>query len=428
MRVLVVGSGGREHALAWALSQGSGVERLYAAPGNPGTASVAEPVPVQAADLDGLVAFARGHGVDLVVVGPEAPLVAGLADRLRAVGVAAFGPGAAGARIEGSKSWARELCLRHGIPSPLTRAFSDLRPALAHLDRLQPPVVVKADGLAAGKGVTVAEDRPTAERAVRDCLERDAFGAAGRTVLVEEFLSGVECSALALTDGERVVPLALAQDFKRAEDGDRGPNTGGMGAYSPLPFVSPDTAEAIDALVASAVTALREEGIDYRGVLYAGLMLTADGPKVLEFNCRFGDPEAQVILPRLASGLLEPLAAAAAGRLRPGSVAWREHACVGVTVAAAGYPGPVRTGDPVEGLREAAAVPGVLVLHGGTSVREGRVITAGGRVLTVSALGDDLEGARHRAYEACSLVSFPGMRYRADIASRVAGGSRVRAR
>jgi phosphoribosylamine---glycine ligase len=428
VRVLVVGSGGREHALAWALSRSRGVERLYAAPGNAGTAEVAEPVPVQATDVDGLVGFARRRRVDLVVAGPEAPLVAGLADRLRAVGVATFGPGAAGARIEGSKAWARELCLRHGIPSPRSRAFSDPRPALAHLDRLEPPVVVKADGLAAGKGVTVAEDRATAERAVRDCLERDAFGAAGRTVLVEEFLVGAECSAMALTDGERVLPLALAQDFKRSEDGDRGPNTGGMGAYSPLPFVSPETARAVEALVASAVAALREEGIEYRGVLYAGLMLTEDGPRVLEFNCRFGDPEAQVVLPRLASGLLEPLAAAAEGHLLPGSVAWREEACVGVTVAAEGYPGPVRAGDPVQGLREAAAVPGVLVLHGGTSVREGRVITAGGRVLTVSALGDDLEGARRRAYEACSLVSFPGMRYRADIASGVAGGSRVRAR
>jgi phosphoribosylamine---glycine ligase len=432
VRVLVVGAGGREHALAWALSRSPRVERLHAAPGNAGTLAVAQPVPVHATDVDGLARFAERASIDLAVVGPEAPLVAGLADRLRSDGVAVFGPGASGARVEGSKRWARDLCGRHGIPSPRTRVFTEVRPALAHLDELDPPVVVKADGLAAGKGVTVAEDRATAERAVRDCLERDAFGPAGRTVLVEEFLAGVECSALALTDGDRVVPLALAQDFKRAEDGDRGPNTGGMGAFSPLPFVGAGTATAIERLLASAVDALRDEGVDYRGVLYAGLMLTAEGPKVLEFNCRFGDPEAQVILPRLASDLLEPLAGAAVGRLDPGSVAWRAGACVGVTVAAGGYPGPVQTGAPIEGLDEAATVPGVLVFHGGTSVREGRVVTAGGRVLTVSALGDDLEGARRRAYEACSRVSFPGMRYRADIASRlpngVAGRSQVSAR
>ena len=420
MRILVVGGGGREHALCWSLARSSRADRLYAAPGNAGMGELATCIPVSAGDVQGLVEFAEQEGIDLTVVGPEAPLVAGLADEMQERGLAVFGPTREAARIEGSKAWARELCERHGIPTARSRSFTEIDAATEYLDGLEPPFVVKADGLAAGKGVTVSDDRGEAERALKASLVEGRFGDAGETVLVEEYLDGREVSALAFTDGENVAPLALAQDYKRALEGDRGPNTGGMGAFSPLEWVDPDTEREIaERILRPTVRALAEEGIRYRGVIYAGLMLTDDGPKVLEFNCRFGDPETQVILPRLVSDLPEVLMACVRGELPKQDLRWTRQACVGVVVASEGYPGTVRTGVPVEGLEAAEELPGVNVFHSGTASRGGRVVTSAGRVLTVTALGDDVERARELAYEACSRVGFDGMTYRRDVAERV---------
>ena len=418
MKVLVVGGGAREHSLCASIAADRRVERVYAAPGNAGTAEVGRNVPVAADDVSGIVGFAERAGIDLTVVGPEAPLVAGLADALEERGLAAFGPSRAAARIEGSKVWARGLCERHGIPAPRSAVFTDPGPAVAELDRFDPPYVVKADGLAAGKGVTVAQDRPAAERAIEDCLVRGAFGPAGSRVLVEEFLEGFEVSAMAVVDGTSVLPLALAHDYKRALDGDLGPNTGGMGAYSPVPAVGRDLERRIlETVLRPAAGALAEEGVRYRGVLFAGLMVTADGPKVLEFNCRFGDPEAQAVLPRLRSSLPELLLAAVRGDLGRHAPTWTADACVGVVLASEGYPGPVRAGREISGLPGAAALPGVRVFHGGTAERAGRVVTAGGRVLTVTALGADLGEARGRAYEAVGRIRFDGARWRRDVAA-----------
>ena len=424
MRVLLVGGGGREHALAWKLAQSPSVETLIAAPGNAGIADVAECRAVDSADVAGLVELAEKESVDLVVVGPEAPLVEGLVDRLLERGIAAFGPTAEGALIEGSKVWAKELCVSLGISTAISETFTDADAAERYLSRLEPPYVVKAEGLAAGKGVTVAQTEEEAVAAVRAALVEKAFGEAGDRVLVEEFLDGREVSALALTDGETVVPLVPAQDFKRAEDGDAGPNTGGMGAYSPVPFVDEQTWRGIASEVLEpAIRGLRERGIGYKGVLYAGLMLTDAGPRVLEFNCRFGDPETQAIIPRLDSDLAELLLATAEGRLGETKVAWRPEACVSVVLASGGYPGAYETGLPIDGLEEASAVDGVTVLHAGTTRRDGRVMTAGGRVLNVSALGKDLAEARERAYEAASRISFDGMHHRTDIAKEASIGN-----
>jgi phosphoribosylamine---glycine ligase len=424
MRVLVVGNGGREHALCWSLSQSSSVDRLYAAPGNAGTAELATTAPVSAADIPGLVEFAERESVDLTVVGPEAPLVAGLVDEMESRGMPVFGPSRDAARLEGSKVWAREVCDRHGILAPRSRAFDDVDSAEAYLDELGPPYVVKVDGIAAGKGVVVTEDRAAARSSLEAALVHRVFGEAGQRVLVEEYLEGVEVSAMAITDGSHVLPLALARDYKRAEDGDRGPNTGGMGAFSPVPSPMALSQEDIaDSILRPTVEALQAEGIQYRGVLFAGLMVTPGGPRVLEFNCRFGDPETQAVLPRLVANFPELLLACVEGNLSHYRVAWTEEACVGVVVASAGYPNAYQTGLPISGLEEAAALPGVHVFHAGTSVREGRVVTAGGRVLTVTAMGKDHEDARSRAYEACSLVRFDGMSYRRDIAAGLMQGA-----
>jgi phosphoribosylamine---glycine ligase len=422
VRVLVVGAGAREHALAWRLARSPSVGHVLAAPGNPGIEEVAETTPgVSASDVDALADLAERRGVDLTVVGPEAPLVSGLADAFARRGLAVFGPSAAGARIEGSKAFAKRLCEAHGIPAARSWASATVRDAFDALDRLPGPYVVKADGLAAGKGVTVTASLAEARRAVEESLVRRAFGDAGATVVVEEHLDGVEVSAMALTDGRTVAPLALAQDFKRALDGDEGPNTGGMGAYSPLPFVDEETRAVIEgAILRPAADALRDQGIDYRGVLYAGLMLTDDGPKVLEFNCRFGDPETQVVLPLLGSDLGAALAACAGGSVDPDCVSWTDGACVGVVLASGGYPGPFETGFDIHGIAEAASAPGVEVFHAGTVRPEGRVITSGGRVLTVVARGPDLAAARASAYEASGMIHFDGMSLRHDIAERAA--------
>ena len=433
MKVLVVGGGAREHALCWLLSQSPKVDRIYVAPGNAGIAQVATLVRIGPSDVEGLARFAERQSIDLTVVGPEEPLVAGLVDVMAKRDLPAFGPTREAARIEGSKVWARRLCEAHGIPSPMWGEFEDLRAALNYLERTDPPYVVKADGLAAGKGVTVAEDLATARRALEECLVRGAFGEAGRRVVVEEHLQGPEVSAIALTDGRNVVPLSLAHDYKRALDGDRGPNTGGMGSFSPVPFVSAGMrSEILERILRPAVRAIQHAGVEYRGVLYAGLMVTPDGPKVLEFNCRFGDPETQVLLPRLKSDLAELLMACAGsdvsdwsheGQGRSERLEWREQSCVGVVLASEGYPGSVRTRKPIFGLDEAAASEDVHLFHAGTAAEDGRVVTAGGRVLTVSALGSDLGDARRRAYDACSLIQFDGMSYRRDIAEAVQRGT-----
>jgi phosphoribosylamine--glycine ligase len=424
MKVLVVGSGGREHALAWGLSRSPLVTELHAAPGNAGIAQLAPCHPVRMDDVEGLVALSERIGADLVVVGPEAPLVAGLADVLRARGTPTFGPGADGARIEGSKAWSKELMRRAGIPTARAGSFTRVADAAAFVDELGGRAVVKADGLAAGKGVTVAEDRATALRALTECLEGGAFGDAGATVIVEEVLEGPEVSAFALCDGEAVVPLVLSQDFKRIGEGDTGPNTGGMGAYSPLPFVDGPTEAAIWDLTRRAADAMAAEGITYRGLLYAGFMLTADGPSVLEFNCRFGDPETEVVIPRLGSDLAELLVASATGALGEAKVSWSPDSAVTVMLASGGYPGAHETGVEIHGLEDAAGVDGAVVFHAGTAERDGTVVTAGGRVLSVTGIGATLQDAAAVAYEAAGRITFDGKTYRTDIGERAAGAPR----
>ncbi len=420
MRVLVVGGGGREHALVWRLAKNPTIDRLFAAPGNAGIRREAVCFPIEADDVKALVACVEREGIDLTVVGPEAPLVAGLADELAARGLRVFGPSREAARIEGSKAWAKELCERHGIATARSGSFTKMKPALAYLEGLDPPYVVKADGLAAGKGVTVAEDRAAAVAALEACVVDRAFGDAGARVVIEEFLVGEEVSAFALTDGREVLPLVVAQDFKRVADGDAGPNTGGMGAYSPVPFVSDALASRIwDEIVVRAVRGMESEGVRYQGVLYAGLMLTDEGPRLLEFNCRFGDPETEVMVPRLRSDLGELLLACVEGNLSNYKALWSPEFCVSVVAASGGYPGSYETGFEVRGLAEAEKVEGVTVFHAGTEERRGKVITSGGRVLSVSGLGATLADARARAYEACALISFEAMHYRRDIAERV---------
>jgi phosphoribosylamine--glycine ligase len=424
VRVLVVGGGGREHALCWRLSQNPIVDRLFAAPGNAGIGEVATLVPVAASNVQGIADLAEREAIDLTVVGPEAPLVAGLVDALELRGLPAFGPTREGARLEGSKSWARSLCDRYGIPAPRWAVFEDVDAAVRYLDQSEPPFVIKADGLAAGKGVTIADDRETAVQALEAALVDRVFGEAGEKVLVEEHLEGREVSAFSITDGRHSVPLAMARDYKRALDGDLGPNTGGMGAYSPVEFVdAEDEKQITDGILGATVGALQAEGIRYRGVIYAGLMLTAEGPKVLEFNARFGDPETQVVLPRIQANLGELLLACLEGNLAHYQPAWTPEVCVGVVLASGGYPGSVETGKVISGLKAAAAVESVQVFHSGTVARDGKVVTAGGRVLTVTALGADAREARERAYQACSLIDFEGMTYRRDVAASAARGA-----
>ena len=419
MRVLVVGGGGREHALVWALAKSPTIERIYAAPGNPGIGELARCVSISAGDVGGLVDFAEREDMDLTVVGPEAPLVAGLANELAARGLPVFGPARDGALIEGSKAYARKVCARHGIPGARGADFMDPAKARTYLEELQAPYVVKADGLAAGKGVIIAETRAEAEAAIDACLVDRTFGEAGARIVLEEHLEGEEVSAIALTDGRTVIALAPSQDHKRVGEGDTGPNTGGMGAYSPVPAVDDETWRRIETEILEAtVAALRAEGTDYRGVLYAGLMLTAEGPKVLEFNCRLGDPEAQALIPRVRSDLLELLRACTDGTLGQREVEWDPRPCVTVVAAAEGYPGPSPNGREITGLEEAAKVPDAVVFHAGTSGKDGRVTTAGGRVLAVSALGADLGEARARAYDAIGRIGFEGMHYRRDIGER----------
>jgi phosphoribosylamine---glycine ligase len=424
MDVLVLGGGGREHALCWALDRAASVTSVLCAPGNAGIAQVAALRAVDATDPQAVVALAREEGIDLVVVGPEAPLVAGVADALVEAGIAVFGPTAAAARIEASKTFAKQVMDAAGVATAAHWSGSDPDEAKAALDRFAAPYVVKADGLAAGKGVRICADRAEAEAAVDAALVERAFGEAGARLVVEEYLHGPEVSLFGLCDGRTVVPLVPAQDFKRALDGDGGRNTGGMGAYSPVPAFSDDLLDEVTRTVLQpTVDELARRGSPFVGVLYAGLVLTAEGPRVLEFNARFGDPETQVVLPRLRSDLGALLLACARGELADaGPLEWDGRACVTVVLASGGYPGSYRTGVPITGLDEAAEVASALVFHAGTSRDDGPVVTAAGRVLAVSALGETIGAARALAYDAADRISFEGLHRRNDIAEAPTGG------
>jgi phosphoribosylamine---glycine ligase len=421
LTVLVLGSGGRESALAWALARSPSVTEVLAAPGNPGIARLGETLPVDPSDGPAALAAARTVGADHVVIGPEAPLVAGVADVRRGAGFSVFGPGEAAARIEGSKAYAKELMAQAGVPAAEGRAFRSAPEAAAFLDELGPPYVVKADGLAAGKGVVVTGDRDEAVAAIEERIVAGRFGDAGRTVVIEEYLEGEEASLIAFSDGRTIVACEPAQDYKRANDGDVGPNTGGMGSYSPVPSCPPDlAAQLAEEVIAPVVTATARRGAPFVGALYAGLVLGPRGARVLEFNARFGDPETQALLPRLASDFAEVCAACAAGELAGVKIEWRPEPCVAVVLTSGGYPGPHRTGLPIEGLEEAASEPDVEIFHAGTELRDGSVVTAGGRVLAVSALGKTFAAARSRAYSAAAKIRFDDVHLRWDIAERAA--------
>ena len=430
MKILVVGSGGREHAIAWRLKQDAEEHELYCAPGNAGTAAVAANLPVKADDIPGIVAWAKTEKPDLVVVGPEAPLVAGLVDALSAAGITAFGPVAAGARIEGSKRFAKEVMDAAGVPTGRAETFTDAAKAKAALPAFGLPVVIKADGLAAGKGVVVAETLAQAEQAIDDMLVGNKFGAAGAEVLIEEFLHGEECSILAVVDGERAVLLPSSQDHKRVFDGDMGPNTGGMGAYSPAPVVTDAMLPEIrDRIILPVLRELKRRGIVYRGVLYAGLMVNnansnPRGPlaksgseiNVVEFNARFGDPETEAVLPRLGGSFAQLLLNAATGMLSDSDLVVKDGAAATVIVASGGYPGEYEKGKEISGL--AAASADAIVFHCGTKAADGKILTAGGRVLSVTGLGTDLREAVDRAYARIAGISFDRMFFRRDIAHR----------
>jgi phosphoribosylamine--glycine ligase len=418
LKVLLVGSGGREDALAWALSRSPKLTRLCCAPGNGGTIRYAESVAIGAEDVGALVDHAVREHYDLVVVGPETPLVDGLADRLESAGVVVFGPSADAAQLEGSKIFSKLFMQRHGIPTASFQVFSDLGEAQSYLESpaTRYPLVVKADGLAAGKGVVLADDRETALTAAKGMLSGRDFGDAGRRILVEEMLSGREASFFVLSDGKRFVELATCQDYKRANDGDRGLNTGGMGAYSPSVWLDDATRQTlIEKVVRPAIEGLAAEGMPYRGVLYTGVMLTEDGPQVLEFNARFGDPETQVLMPRLDGDWLDLLYGAARGELGDAEPAWKNEAAVCVVMASGGYPGEYAKGHRIEGLEQAEAL-GAVVFHAGTRREDDGYVTSGGRVLGVTALGGNLEAARRNAYAAVDEIRWSGEEHRNDIA------------
>lgn len=446
MNILVLGGGGREHAIAWALAKSPKCDKLYVAPGNGGTAAVAENVSgLDAEDGQAVLAFAKDHAIDLVVVGPEAPLVAGVADVLRAGGIDVFGPSASCARLEGSKAFSKQFMLDHDLPTAKYRTFTDKVAAADYINEIGAPVVVKADGLAAGKGVVVAEDVASAVKASDECFN-GRFGEAGARVVIEECLTGPECSLLAFVTDGKAFCMEPAQDHKRAYEGDKGPNTGGMGVYSPVPIVTDQEMAAMKDIMERAAEAAvgspyrandrnvqdisisentydEEFDMDYRGVLYGGFMLTPEGPKLLEFNVRFGDPETQVVLSRLQSDLVDVMVAVAQGRAQDVKLSWSDKWAVCVVLASGGYPGSYEKGKVITGIDEAEALPGITVFHAGTKVDDkGRLVTAGGRVLNVVALGDSFEDARKRAYEACDLIDFEGKQFRRDIGERAACG------
>ena len=420
LKILVIGSGGREHALAWKLAQSPRVAEVLVAPGNAGSAreDKCRAVAVAVTDIDGLLALAQAEQVALTVVGPEVPLVAGVVDRFRAAGQRIFGPTAAAAQLEGSKAFAKDFLARHGIPTAFYAVHTDLQAALAYVREKGAPIVIKADGLAAGKGVVVAMDLAEAEAAVTDMLQGNAFGKAGSRVVIEEFLDGEEASFISIVDGDTALPMATSQDHKRVGEGDSGPNTGGMGAYSPAPVVTPDVhARVMREVVNPTVAGMRADGMPFTGFLYAGLMIDATGaPKVIEFNVRFGDPETQPVMLRLRSDLLDLLDAALDQRLHEVVAEWDVRPSIGVVMAAAGYPGAPRAGDAIHGLDEVP--PGVKVFHSGTRLQNGAVCTAGGRVLTVCALGEDVASAARHAYQGVDVIHFDGGFCRRDIGWR----------
>ncbi|BEM30886.1 phosphoribosylamine--glycine ligase [Serratia marcescens] len=421
MNILIIGNGGREHALAWKAAQSPLADKVYVAPGNAGTALEAnlENVAIAATDIPALVAFAQSHDIGLTIVGPEAPLVIGVVDAFRAAGLKIFGPSQAAAQLEGSKAFTKDFLARHRIPTAEYENFTEVEPALAYVRRKGAPIVIKADGLAAGKGVIVAMTLQEAEEAVRDMLAGNAFGDAGHRIVVEEFLDGEEASFIVMVDGENVVPMATSQDHKRVGDGDTGPNTGGMGAYSPAPVVTDEIhRRAMDQVIWPTVRGMAAEGNTYVGFLYAGLMIAADGqPKVIEFNCRFGDPETQPIMLRLRSDLVELCLAGAEGRLNEKSSDWDERPALGVVLAAGGYPGDYRNGEVIQGLPQQESADGK-VFHAGTRLQGDDVVTNGGRVLCVTALGDTVAQAQQRAYLLAEGIEWPGSFCRKDIGYR----------
>ena len=419
LRVLIIGGGGREHALAWKIAQSPLVGTLYAAPGNPGIAAHARCVEIGVDAHDDLVEFAQRERIDLTVIGPEAPLVAGLADRFAAAGLTVFGPGRRAAAIEGSKVFAKDLMRSHGIPTARFATFADADAARRFCREMGAPLVVKADGLAAGKGAIVCATLAEADAAIGECMERHAFGTAGARVVIEEFMVGQEVSFFVLSNGVDVMPLAAAEDHKAVFDGDHGPNTGGMGCYSPVAaFDEALEKRVLETIVRPTLAALASEGAAYRGVLYVGLMLTAQGPKVVEFNCRFGDPECQALMVRVPGDLVPLLLAAARGEAWPPAHAWPGTASVCVNLASGGYPGKYPTGLPIHGVEAAGARPGVQVFHAGTATKDGKLVTAGGRVLGVTAVAESIDAAIAAAYAAVREISFEGMHYRTDIGRR----------
>jgi phosphoribosylamine--glycine ligase len=418
VKVLLVGSGGREHALAWALCASPLLTRLYCAPGNAGIAAVAQCVPIPATDFAGLAKFAVETAIDFAVIAADAQLVGGLWDVLEAAGIRALGPSKAAAILEGSKGFVKDLCLEAGIPTAAYRRFREPTAAKGFADTLGHPVVIKADGLAAGKGVIIASSKAEADKAI-DFMFEGGFGDSGHEIVVEEFMEGEEASFFALSDGVNVIPLAGAQDHKRVGDGDTGPNTGGMGAYSPAPVLPPALeAIAMEKFIKPTVAAFAERGRPYMGVLYLGLMITRDGPKLVEYNCRFGDPECQVLMPRLKSDLLTALLAARDGTLGALDLRWRDEAALTVVMASGGYPGSYQKGHVISGLDEAAQLPGVTVFHAGTERRGSDIVAVGGRVLNVTAIGKDVREARDRAYDAVQRIHWDGCFYRKDIGWR----------
>lgn len=419
--ILLLGSGGREHAIAKKLAASERCGKLYIAPGNGGTSQEGENISLDENDPAAVAAFAKDHGCGMVVIGPEAPLVVGVADAVREAGIPCFGPGAEGAQMEGSKLFSKQLMERAGVPTAAYGSFTDEQAALDYVNAQGAPLVVKADGLAAGKGVIVATELEQALDAVHECFS-GAFGDAGNTVVVEEMLTGPECSLLAFTDGVTVRHMATSQDHKRALEGDLGPNTGGMGVYSPVPIVTPEEHETMVAIMHQTVEELHREGIDYRGCLYGGFMLTPAGPKVLEFNARFGDPETQVILPRLQNDLVDVMLACAEQRLDEVELSWCDDWAVSVVLTSAGYPGSYEKGKVITGIEDAEALDGVTVYHAGTREQDGQILTNGGRVIDVTALGATFEEARNLAYAACEKIDFEGKTLRHDIGLRALKG------
>lgn len=419
MNILLVGSGGREHALAWKLLQSERCDKLFVAPGNAGIAQIAECVPIKVEEIDQLVAFAKENDIGLVVVGPEVPLVMGLADKLKEAGIVVFGPSQKAAQLEGSKGFMKDLCKKYKIPTAAYERFTNIEKALSYIEQQGAPIVIKADGLAAGKGVIVAETLEDAKDAAKDMLSGNSFGNAGASIVVEEFMDGEEVSFFAICDGEHVLAMTSAQDHKRVFDGDKGPNTGGMGAYSPARLMTPELKDKImDQIIHPTVQAMKAEGTPFIGVLFAGLMIVQGEPRLIEYNARFGDPECQTLMLRLESDLVNVLEAAATGQLNLISMTWSDDPAICVVMAADGYPGAYKKNTLIRNLEEAGQVPNVQIFHAGTSVLDGNIVATGGRVLGVCAVEKTLKDARDLAYKAIDKIEWPDGFYRKDIAWR----------